>query len=263
VSDGKQLWLYYPSQNTVWTGTIDQLKQLQNGQAPALDSPQALVQQLLSLTTVTLVGTESVQGHSAYKLQFAPKAGQAPQAAMGATGLLWIDQSSSLPLQASINAGSMGQGTVAVPTLQLNTGIPDDRFHFQIPPGAKTASIQDRLPQHTTLGDAQKTAGFPILQPSFLPQKSALVDVLKIGTAIVLRYETGNGSLAVAEGVSAQNGAPSIPAQSIPVRGTTGKLYTDKASNRVLLVWTESGRTFSVSGVLSGQDAVKVADSLK
>ncbi len=261
VSDGKQFWAYAPSQNTVWTGTVA-LWQQDKGHL-ATESPQALVQQLLDVSNVTLAGTESVSGHSAYKLSLVPKSGKSPQALAGATGSLWIDQNRWLPLQGSFNAGSMGQGQVTVKTVELNTGVPDSRFQFQIPAGAKVVNADSLRPQHLTLSDAQKNAGFKLLQPTFVPNGATLVDVLKSGNAIILRYESSSGAFAIAQGIDSTNKPTGVTGKSVSVRGTTGTLYTNADGSRVLLVWTENGRANSVSGAISSQDALRIAESLK
>jgi outer membrane lipoprotein-sorting protein len=256
VSDGKQFWVHVPSQNAVWTGTVA-LWQQDKGHLAA-QSPQALVQQLLDVSNVTLTGTESVSGHSAYKLQFVPKSGKSPQALAGATGSLWIDQNRWLPLQ-----GSMGQGQVTVKSVELNISVPDSRFQFQPPAGAKVVNADSLRPQHLSLSDAQKSAGFKLLQPTFVPDGETLVDVLKSGNAIILRYESSSGAFAIAQGIDSANKPSGVTGKSVSVRGTTGTLYTNADGSRVLLVWTENGRTNSVSGTLSSQDALRIAESLQ
>ncbi len=260
VSDGKQFWVYAPSQNTVWKGTLALWQQV-NPNLP--QSPQAALQQLLDVSTATLAGTESAAGHSAYKLQLAPKSGKSPQALTGATGTLWVDVSRWLPLQAAFNAGSMGQGQISFKTIEVNVGVPDSRFQFQVPAGAKVINADDLRPQHLSLSDAQKSTDFKLLQPTFLPSGATLVDVLKSGKAIILRYESPAGAFAIAQGIDNSGKPTGSTGKSVSVRGTTGTIYTSDDGKRVLLLWTENGVTSSVSGTLTSQDALKVAESLK
>ncbi len=260
VSDGTKFWAYSPSENTVWAGTVA-LWQQSNPNLP--QSPQAALQQLLDVSTATLAGTESVAGHSAYRLQLALKPGKSPQALTGATGTLWIDENNWLPLQAAFNAGSMGQGQVSFRTIETNVGVPDSRFQFQMPAGAKVVNADELRPQHLSLGDAQKSAGFRLLQPTFMPNGATLVDVLKSGQAIILRYESPSGAFAIAQGIANSTKPAGATGKSVSVRGTTGTLYTSDDGKRVLLLWTENGLTSSVSGTLTSQDAVRIAESLK
>jgi outer membrane lipoprotein-sorting protein len=261
VSDGQQFWAYAPSQNTVWTGSVAQM--YNNNSSLPFSSLQGLVQYILDISTVTLSGTEPVQGHSAYKLQFVPRPDKVPPAVASATGLLWIDTARWLPLQASINAGSIGQGRVTATVLELNIGVSDDLFHFQVPQGATVVPVQNQQPQHLSLSEADTAAGFKVLKPAYVPDSATLVDVLKMGHIIVLRYEAAPGSFTIAEDVAEQSNTARGSGQSVSVRGTTGTLLTNKTGNQVLLVWTENGRTFSVSGALSSQDALRVAEALQ
>jgi len=200
-----------------------------------------------------------VQGHSTYKLQLVPNS-KAPAAAAGATGYLWIDQSSFLPVQGSANGGSMGQGQVTARTLQLNIGVPASLFTFQVPAGAKVVQVQDLQPEHLSLSTASSAAGFTVLVPASVPDGAKLVDVFKTGHTIVLRYESSLGSFSIAEGAEAHS-LPGTNGQPASVRGTTGTLFV-RDSTHVLLTWKEKGLTFSISGVLSREQAHQVAESL-
>ena len=267
VSDGTTVWLYLPGQNNVWTGSVAQMRQMHGAGAAVPLDPAATVQQLLGYVTATLAATETVQGHTSYKLQLAPNSDKTPAAVAGVTGLLWVDTTRWLPLQASVNAGSMGQGTVTATTLEVNAGVPDSLFQFQIPQGAKVVPIQSQQPQHLSLGDAGMALGGKLLQPSYLPAGATLVDVLKMGQAVVLRYQTAQGSFAIAQGAQDKAGdkagAPVTLGDAVTVRGSAGRLVASKAGNEVLLTWTENGRIYSVSGALSSQQALQIAASLQ
>ncbi len=264
IGDGTNFWGYSPSQKTVWTGTVTQLMQMHNDSSSATpETPQALVQKLFDTSNVTLAGTETVAGHSAYKLQFVPQAGKVPQAAAEATGSLWVDSARSLPLQAALNVGSTGKGNITATEIELNTDISKVSFAFSIPAGVKVVPIQDLQPQHLTLNDADKAAGFKVLKPAYIPSGATLVDVLKVGPTIVLRYESSQGSFSITQGVQNKTGALRSSGQSVTIRGTTGTIYTGSTGKELSLVWSENGRTYSVSGALSSQDAVKIAQSLQ
>jgi outer membrane lipoprotein-sorting protein len=271
VSDGATVWIYLPGQNTVWTGSLAsaeaQMRQMHGAAGATPLDPQALVQQLLSYATATLSGTETVQGHTAYKLQLTPSSDKTPAALAGATGLLWVDTARWLPLQASVNAGSFGQGTVTATLLEVNAGVADSLFQFQPPQGARVVPIQSQQPQNLSLGDAAKALGGQLLQPSSLPAGATLVDVLKVGQTVVLRYQTPQGSFAIAQGAQAQAGdkagAQIALGEPVTVRGVTGKVIAGKTGNEVLLTWTENGRSYSVSGALSTDQALQIAASLQ
>lgn len=269
VSDGEQFWLYVPARNTVWTGAVEEMRDVEQmpayeGELP-FDSPQTFVDWLLQVSEVTLLGTEEIGGREAYTLQFVPRPEELPEvAATGGTGTAWVDQARWVPLQAAFDGGSIGQGQVTAELVELDMGLSDDLFTFQIPDGVEVLLIEDRLPQHLSLDEAE--ADFDLLTPSHLPEGATLVDVMKMGDAIVLRYESAQGPFAVGQGTDGRAVEPP-PASGEPVslRGTTGTLFTNEneEGTKVFLAWTEDGRTFTVSGAISGEEALRVAESLQ
>ena len=277
VSDGEQFWLYVPARNTVWTGAVEEMRDVE--QMPAYEgelpfdpstgsghrSLQTFVDWLLQVSEVTLLGTEEIGGREAYTLQFVPRPEELPEvAATGGTGTAWVDQARWVPLQAAFDGGSIGQGQVTAELVELDMGLSDDLFTFQIPDGVEVLLIEDRLPQHLSLDEAE--ADFDLLTPSHLPEGATLVDVMKMGDAIVLRYESAQGPFAVGQGTDGRAVEPP-PASGEPVslRGTTGTLFTNEneEGTKVFLAWTEDGRTFTVSGAISGEEALRVAESLQ
>ena len=268
VSDGAQFWLYVPARNTVWTGVVEEMHNVEEmpayeGKLP-FDTPQTFVDWLLQVSEVTLLGTEEIGGREAYTLQFVPRPEELPEvAATGGTGTAWVDQARWVPLQAAFDGGSIGQGQVTAELVELDVGLPDDLFTFQIPDGAEVVPVEDRMPQHLSLDEAETLADF-LLTPSHLPEGAALVDVVKMGDAIVLHYESAQGSFAVGQGTDGRAVEPP-PASGEPVslRGTTGTLFADEEGTKIFLAWTEDGRTFTVSGAISGEEALLVAESLQ
>ena len=277
VSDGEQFWLYVPARNTVWTGAVEEMRDAE--QMPAYEgelpfdpstgsghrSLQTFVDWLLQVSEVTLLGTEEIGGREAYTLQFVPRPEELPEvAATGGTGTAWVDQARWVPLQAAFDGGSIRQGQVTAELVELDMGLSDDLFTFQIPDGVEVLLIEDRLPQHLSLDEAE--ADFDLLTPSHLPEGATLVDVMKMGDAIVLRYESAQGPFAVGQGTDGRAVEPP-PASGEPVslRGTTGTLFTNEneEGTKVFLAWTEDGRTFTVSGAISGEEALRVAESLQ
>jgi len=270
VSDGEQFWLYVPARNTVWTGAVEEIHNVEampayEGELP-FDSPQTVVDWLLQVSEVTLLGTEEIGGHAAYSLQFVPHPEELPEvAAAGATGMVWVDRVRWVPLQAAFDGGSMGQGQVTAELVELDVGLRDDLFTFpQIPDGAEVVPVEERMPQHLSLDEAEAVTGFDLLTPSHLPEGATLVDVVKMGDTIVLRYESAQGPFAVGQGTDGRAvESPSASGEPASLRGTTGTLFADEEGNKVFLAWTEDGRTFTVSGAISGEEALLVAESLQ
>lgn len=277
VSDGAQFWLYVPARNTVWTGVVEEMHNVEEmpayeGKLP-FDTPQTFVDWLLQVSEVTLLGTEEIGGHEVYRLQFVPRPEELPEvAAAGGTGTAWVDQVRWMPLQAAFDGGSIGQGQVTAELVELDVGLSDDLFTFQIPDGVEVVPVEDRSREHLSLDEAEAAVGFDpstgsgyrLLTPSHLPEDATLVDVMKMGNTIVLRYESAQGPFAVGQGTDGRAVEPP-PASGEPVslRGTTGTLFADEEGTKIFLAWTEDGRTFTVSGAISGEEALLVAESLQ
>jgi outer membrane lipoprotein-sorting protein len=269
VSDGEQFWLYVPARKTVWTGAVEEMRDVEemrayDGELP-FDSPQTFVDWLLQVSEVTLLGTEEMEGHEVYRLQFVPRSEELPEVtAAGGTGTAWVDRTRWVPLRAILDGGSMGQGQVTAELVELNVGLSDGLFTFQIPDGVEVVPVEDRKPQHLSLAEAEAVVGFDLLTPSYLPEGATLVDVVRTESTIVLRYESARGPFAVSQGTDGR-AVESPPASGEPVslRDTTGTLFTNEEGTKALLVWAEDGRTFTVSGAIFGQEAVLVAESLQ
>lgn len=266
VSDGETVWFYAPAKETVWTGSLETLHEHDaSGDRPDFESPQEAVDWLLEASEVTLLGTEQVADRDAYTLEFVPIAEKLPEAAAaGAVGTLWVDSSRWVPLQATFDAGSMGQGRVTAELVELDVDVSAELFTFQVPEDAEVVRLEDRMPQHLTLDEAEAAVEYDLLVPTAGPEAATLIDVVKIGDTIVLRYESADGPFAVSQGLDDKEmEPPSTTGESVAVRETTGTLYRNDAGTKVFLTWTEAGRTFTVSGAISAETALQIAESLQ
>lgn len=261
VSDGEQLWVYLPARNTVWVGQVDEMRQHEG--EPPFESAEGAIEWLLEVSEVTLLGSEEVAGQLAYKFQLVPRPEALPEAAVaGGAGTLWIDLTRWVPLQALYSGGAMGEGRVTVRSLELDVGLPDDLFHFEIPEGAEVVPLEDLQPRHLTLEEAEAT--YDLLTPGYVPEGAVLIDVQEVRGTIVLRYESAQGSFAVSQGADGETAKlPPAKGESVSVRGATGTLFTSEAETKVFLVWTEGELTFTVSGSIPAEEALSIAESLR
>ena len=51
--------------------------------------------------------------------------------------------------------------------------------------------------------------------------------------------------------------------QPVEVRGTSGQVFVDEDSGKVLLTWTEGNLFYSVAGDLTLEQALAIAESLQ
>jgi outer membrane lipoprotein-sorting protein len=158
VTDGQQFWMYEPGKNEVVVGEVgpDEPSSFRW----AIQDMEYMIQQALDATDVKLAGEEDVAGVATYKLELAPREGDETFLPAGSKATLWVDQERWVVLQAYFSGGIAGEGQMRVRSFELNTGIADDRFQFQIPEGAEITKAEDKRPQHLTLDEARAQAYF-------------------------------------------------------------------------------------------------------
>ncbi len=277
VSDGETLWAYAPSEGKVFVATAEEVMALMADREPMShdfeetdfehpDNAQEAVQKLLEYFTVDKSGTEDIAGGSAHTLKLEPIPEQMPSeyAAIGGFIELWIDQERNLPLAAAYSGGSMGTASVTALELDINTGVEDALFTFEMPPDAEIVNLADLEPQSLSLEEAAGAADFALLSPAETPDGATLVDILELRGSIVQRFALPDGgSFTIAQGVVDETARPSTEEKSVQVRGTSGTLFADENGGRVLLVWSEGDLFYSVAGDLSSDQALAIAESLE
>jgi outer membrane lipoprotein-sorting protein len=277
VSDGENLWAYSPLENKVFVGTAEEAKELMADREPMHgdfdpadhehpESAEEAVQMLLEYFTAEKSGTELVADQSAHLLKLEPIPDQMPAEYIAVGGYLnlWIDENRMLPLAVEYTGGSFGQINVTVTNLEINQGVDEARFTFEVPADAEVVRLADLAPQSLSLAEAQSAAEFELLTPAETPAGATLVDVLEVRGAIVQRYTLPDGgSFSVAQGLSDQARQPDTEKQTVEVRGVAGTLYTAEDGNQVILAWTEGELFYSIAGDLTADQALMVAESLQ
>jgi outer membrane lipoprotein-sorting protein len=283
VSDGETIWAFDPNVNNVLTGTLEEAKQLaeqstyfadkhdefgdfDHGDFDYPESPDEALGLLKEYFDIENKGSETIGNSSAYRLEFVPIGEKMPPEFIGVGGLfnLWIDTSLSVPLGFEYTGGTLGEALVTITSLELNIGLDDSLFTFQIPADAEVMGIEDILPQSITMEELPELTEGQILTPSELPEGATLVDILEVQGAIVLRYTwSEGGSFTVAQGVSSEAMDFPTDAESVDVRGVTGNLFVDEGGNRVLLAWEENGVLYAIAGDLTPEQAQMLAESLQ
>ncbi len=277
VSDGETLWAYSPAKGQVFVGTVEEAKAAMQEKQPMrdefdmeeFDHPQnaeEAVDKLLEYFEVGRTGSESIAGGDAYQLELKPIPEQMPDeyTAVGGLVYLWIDKSRNVPLAASYTGGSMGEASITAVELEVNAGVDEALFTFEIPEGVEVVSFADMKPESLTLDEAAASAEFDILTPEGTPEGATLVDVLDMQGTIVQRYNLSDGgSFSIAQGNSDETPKPSTEEQAVEVRGVTGSLFASEDGDRVLLTWSEGDLHFYIAGNLTPDQALAIANSLK
>jgi len=277
VSNGETVWVYSPAKGKVFTGTAEEAKAAMEEKQPMheefdmeeFDHPEnaeEAVEKLLEYFEAKRTGTEAIDGANAYQLELKPIPDQMPAEYTAVGGLvnLWIDQSRSVPLAVAYTDGSMGEASITALELEVNQGVDEALFSFEIPEGVEVVGFADIKPESITLDEAAASAEFEILAPDVVPEGATLVDVLDVKGMIVQQYTLPEGgSFNVAQGLADEAKKPSIEEQVVEVREVVGSLFVSEEHDKVLLSWTEGEVSFYVAGSITTEQALEIAESLK
>jgi outer membrane lipoprotein-sorting protein len=258
VSDGTRAWLYNPSRHEVTTGEPESVK------LPLVQDVIESVDELIRTADagpVKLLGTEKISAGETYKLEMLhPDGGQA---------LLWISKEYWVPLRVEYTSQTLGQGTLVTRSLELNTGLSDSIFRFEVPADAQyttdnTQHTAGTKSQALTLDEARARAGFPLLVPAYLPQGVTLINIFQLDEAVAFNYG-GFTSFTIVQ--SRSEAIAQVPqtgtAQKIALRGTEATIIADEAQRGIFLAWSENGVSVSIAGAISMEEALKIAESLE
>ncbi len=304
VTNGSEFWLYDPNSNTVVTGTAEEMAavlaekmQAHEGEFPHGDgaipneylpegfdpesfnpeemdvpeTPAEAVAKLLEYFTAERDGTADMGGSNAYQLRLVPIPEQMPDEVRAAGGYLnvWLRTSDQLPVGVAYAEGSLGSGSITASLAEINTGLDDAIFTFDIPADAEVISAVDLLDMAEAAYAEQSAASLPEftpLTPAFTPDGARPAEGGNMRGAVVQRFNLPDGkSFVVAQGPALPIDVPAEATQqeTVTVRGGEGTLFSDEAGSRSLLTWTEGGFTFWVGGDISPADALAVAESLQ
>jgi outer membrane lipoprotein-sorting protein len=268
VTDGQQGWMYNPTENEVIVGEADQDEP--TSPREMLQFAENIIQRVLDTSEVELVDEEEVAGVATYKLAFTPKEdSEETVLPVGSKATLWVDQERWIVLQAHFVGDMVGEGWMRVRSFDLNAGVADERFHFEIPEGAEVVDLEDMQPDPITLNEALEQAEFSLLVPSYVPEGTTLIDVLAMDGGIVLRYDHAAVAFTVVQRLEGEEdrerllGLEVLPQESVTVRGQTATLFADEDAGKSLLTWTEGGVDITIAGDIGRDEILKVAESLQ
>ena len=263
VSDGERGWFYQPTSNVVTVGRAGEMDTSLPDEMLGL--LQDVLQDMLDASDAELVGEDSVADHDTYVVRVTPKDDAEQQFLPGnGTATLWVDKERWLVLKATYEASSFGDGTMEMLSFDLNPGLSDDLFQFQVPEGAKVIDLETERPQSLTLDEAKAQADFALLVPSYVPGGATLVEVLSMAGTVVLHYDhSPEVSFTIMQGDPLPSAMPLGASGEATVRGQEASVISDEAGGNTFLSWTENEVTMTLAGRISLEEALKVAESLE
>lgn len=285
VTDGYTFWLYHPQQNTVLTGTSDEVAILladymagkefepRDHDFNKEDVPQTAaeaVDKLLTYFTAERQGYVNLDGGRAIALRLIPIPDQMPAEVKAAGGYvnIWLRPEDRALVGAELAQSSAGYGKITATTLDINQGVDESLFTFAIPAGAEVIQVTDlQLPEKeaVSLDEALAAADMVLLTPTTLPENATLVDTAVMRGAVVQQYRLpGGASFTIAQGPATDRFTPTEgEGTAVTVRGVTGQLFASDSATRTLLTWTEGDIQFWIGGDLTAEQATAIAESLK
>lgn len=290
VSDGDQVWFWRPDKNTVYVGTVEEMKtRMEEGHDQELtgydlpeynkeempQTPDEAVDKLLEYFTAEMMDSVEMDAGEAQQIRLVPIPEQMPDEFRANGGLfdVWVRVSDKAPLGVEFSGAAVGSGKVIAEELQLKLAndsdpsrriVDDAVFTFVIPEGAEVVPLAELEPPTLSLEEATAAAEFDLLVPDSLPLAARLEGINEVRGAIVQRYRLPDGdSFTIAQGQADAGSAPDgAEGEAVSVRGQQGLLYEDESGTRSLLTWREGDLTLWVGGDLTAAEALEIANAL-
>jgi len=272
VSDGEFMWTYAPKTNTVM--------KMEMPETPAAGEMDyiRIIGDFLNETDVSLLGVEEIDGRSAYLLETSPK--EEEEENLFVEGVkIWIDKETWMPLRYEMydSSGDM-MIKIEIRDLEVNAGIPDSEFVFEIPEGAnvKTVDMDSfEIPGEMTLEEAGGAVGFEILVPKYLPEgyefnhattynNCEIVPEGQAAETAILTYMKGEASVLITETVyEAESPEAAImnTAEDITINGRNGKYLA--FGDMKILNWEIGDVDLSLTASLEKDELLKIAESIQ
>lgn len=274
VSDGEFLWSYDAGTNTV--------TKIKLPEKPLINESDylGLIEDFLNKTNVSLLGVEEVDGRNAYVLEAEPEAEKEGYSLFSRTKM-WVDRDTWMPLR---NEMYDSKGNLVIETemsdLELNTGIPDSEFEFEVPEGAeiKVIDLEDfKAPEEMSLEEAREKVSFEILIPEYIPEGYVLNYTMVYDNyetafegqgseAVILNYQREDESFRITQTIYEnkleENIIPAQMAENVSINGKKGK-YINQFGDLKILIWDLGEFEMTLTGYLEKAEMLKIAKSLQ
>ena len=269
VSNGEKMWTYDPTSNQVTILALPETAEdFEMDYASAIGS-------LLNETDVSLLGTEEVDGRDTFVLMLDSKEDDGP---LSSDIKVWVDEETWTPLKIKMGTEDTYQIIVEYRDFEVNTGVSDDVFEFEIPEGAEVIEIDDfddLLPVDMTLEEAQDASEFEILVPLYMAEGYELDHVtysdnsLTAGLkeSVTLFYSNDEELILVSESFyeSEKYSNPlssMMESETVSINGVEGDLYS-MYGDSIMLQWESGDVMMSISGTLDTSEIVQIAESMQ
>ena len=273
VSDGEVMWTYDPKTNTAM--------KMEMPDTPVLGEIDytGIIAEFLNETDVSLLGMEEIDGRSTYLLEANPKEeGEGIQLVDGVK--IWVDKETWMPLKYEMydSSGDL-MIEIEILDLEVNAGIPDSEFVFEVPEGATVTTLNldsFELPEEMTLEEARESAGFEILVPEYLPEGYAFSHSTVSNNSwiapegqsfetVSLTYENEEEDAIYLSETVYEAEAPEAPiintAEDVSINDVEGKYLAQ--GDMKILKWKIGDVDLSLTCNLGKEEMLKIAESIR
>ncbi|WP_167880943.1 outer membrane lipoprotein-sorting protein [Methanococcoides sp. AM1] len=273
VSDGETIWTYIPNENTVMQIEMPDISE------DAQMDYVGMIGGILNESDISFLGIDEFDSRTVYVIRMMPKE-ETETPFFGSNVKAWIDKETWMPLKYEMyDEDENPMISFEIRNLKVNTGISDDEFEFKIPEGAEVEVIDPidmneiAAPEEVTLEEAEDTAGFDLLLPSYIPEGYEFDCALIFNNSatfeedvfekVILVYNKGDDWIRISE-VVYETGSSDISdlddAETVGINGSEGKFVAFVQTN--LLRWTTGDIELSILGMEDKDEIVKVAESM-
>ncbi|SFM23801.1 Outer membrane lipoprotein-sorting protein [Methanolobus profundi] len=268
VSNGETMWIYDPATDQVTVMPLPETPDdFEMDYAAAIGS-------ILNESDVSLLGTEEFDGRDTFVLIVVPKE---DDSSFGSDMKVWVDEETWTPLKIEMEIEDEYNMVVEYRDFEVNTGISDDEFEFEIPDGAEVIEIddfEDLFPVDMGLDEIKQASEFEVLVPSYVPEGYGLDSASYSQTSIVsgvkesvtLFYSNEDEMILVSEtfydGEKDSNSLSMMEGETVSVNGEEAELYT-MYGGTMMLQWETEDAIMSISGSLDADEMIQIAESME
>lgn len=272
VNDGKQIWQYDPAKKVVYTGqariTASSIAALPGiGQGDTQQVLYDILQTVFTGSTATLLtSSEQVNGRPVYVLHVVPRSQNGVAASFSYDGVVTLDQQTRLPLDVNLALTGVGQARITISSLTINRPLAASLFAFSPPPGHlpmipfpnNTLQTSNSL----TLQQAEQQAHYHLLSIPAARTAYQLQSIAALGSPgneiYTFTYLLANQSFTISESKALAD--LHLKGPTLSLRSADATLTTHGSTST--LSWTDRGVGIQISGSLSKEQIVAVANSL-
>ncbi len=232
VYDGQKVYAYDASHNTVYSATPDKIAAKMPANMQSLMGSidmEKNIDKVLAASDVKLMGTETIAGLEAYKLDVTPRPEaadilgipkamqlQADMVIKDVHATLWVDKDRSIPLKLVLTQPSIGTFTATVSKIDVNKTIDASTFVLQVPSDVKKVDI-----------DAMQTK----MEPKQITLPEAKSQATKEGWSLLVPEYTGGATLVGVTAGIGNNMGSNVPAAKASHMGGIVQQYSSPSSD--------------------------------